>query len=313
MAAQAAAHPAAHTSDDTFDDDTKRIQEKVPTWDNGTGITARFLKEATGARISLIYVAATAPAFNKELNLWVTEAKAKVDGKIVGTFAILMKDITAGRHEGSPESGGIYGVLTATSASDRPAYADRRWHQTFDAFTISKSLRQLAHDSPSRASMRRRPGVGTEGEPNAGWRRRRASRASPMRNHHAHPALRSARTTAGPHTPAATSSFIKPHPAGSVRSNRRAGHGLIWSKTRNATNPIATLPHDGPATASVISTPAGHLIDDHDLRVLLPAAAITWSAARHGRRRRGRVRSASSARAMKLRSSTCEESAPRLR
>jgi hypothetical protein len=104
VAAPAAAHPAAHaTNDDTFDDDTKRIQETVPTWDNGTGITARFLKEATGARISLIYVDATPPAFNKELNLWVIEAKAKVDGKIAGTFAILMKDVAAGRHEGSPE------------------------------------------------------------------------------------------------------------------------------------------------------------------------------------------------------------------
>lgn len=90
-------------SADSFDEDVKRIRETVPTWDNGTGITARFLSESSGDRMSLIYVDTTPPEFNAEGGYWVIQAKAKVNGQIVGHVLFLLKSLAPGRYEGSAQ------------------------------------------------------------------------------------------------------------------------------------------------------------------------------------------------------------------
>jgi hypothetical protein len=97
-----AAPAAAASAADSFDEDMKRIGDAVSKWDNGTGLAVRFLKEAAGTRVSLIYVDPTPPALNKKLGLWVVQSQAKMNNKIVGHFLILLKDLKVGRFEGSP-------------------------------------------------------------------------------------------------------------------------------------------------------------------------------------------------------------------
>jgi hypothetical protein len=99
----AAAPPASGPSADSFDDDVRRIRETVPRWDNGTGLTARFLSEASGERMSLIYVDATPPEFNAGGGYWVIQAKAKVDGQVAGHVLLLLKSLSPGRYEGSAQ------------------------------------------------------------------------------------------------------------------------------------------------------------------------------------------------------------------
>ncbi len=97
-----AARPARTNAADSFDEDVQRIRETVPKWDNGTGITARFLSEASGDRMSLIYVDTTPPEFNASGGYWVVQARAKVNGQVAGHVIFLMKNLAPGRYEGSP-------------------------------------------------------------------------------------------------------------------------------------------------------------------------------------------------------------------
>lgn len=100
--------PPAHTGDrdDTFTEDVTKIKSLVPSWDNGTGIGVRFLKESTGKRLSLIYVDPTPPEF-KQNKGWLIQAQAKGDGKVLGHYLILIKEVAAGRYEGGPGKNGV--------------------------------------------------------------------------------------------------------------------------------------------------------------------------------------------------------------
>jgi hypothetical protein len=93
----------AQNAVDSFDEDVRRIREIVPRWDNGTGITARFLNESSGNRISLIYVDTTPPEYNADGGYWVVQARAKVNNEIVGHVMFLLKNLAPGRYEGSAQ------------------------------------------------------------------------------------------------------------------------------------------------------------------------------------------------------------------
>ena len=115
--------PPAHTGDrdDTFTEDVTKIKSLVPSWDNGTGIGVRFLKESTGKRLSLIYVDPTPPEF-KQNKGWLIQGQAKSDGKVLGHYLILLKDVAAGRYEGGPGKTGVVmaSLLEPTWKGDAP-------------------------------------------------------------------------------------------------------------------------------------------------------------------------------------------------
>jgi hypothetical protein len=86
---------------DSFDADRDRIRASVSKWEHGTGVTLRFLKEATGDRLSLIFVDEAAPEFETDTSTWMIRAKARVTGgKIVGHFVLFLKELRAGKVRG---------------------------------------------------------------------------------------------------------------------------------------------------------------------------------------------------------------------
>jgi hypothetical protein len=87
---------------DTFEEDVKRIRSLVPNWDNGTGLTVRFLKQSTGKRLSLIYVDPTPPLFKDGPGLWMIQAKATANDKVLGWVVVLLKNLAPGNYQGSP-------------------------------------------------------------------------------------------------------------------------------------------------------------------------------------------------------------------
>lgn len=87
---------------DTFDDDVARIKSKTPGWDSGTGIAIKFLGEASGERLSLIFVDPTAPEFKDDFGMWFIQGKAEGSGKTLGNYVLLLKSLEAGRYECSP-------------------------------------------------------------------------------------------------------------------------------------------------------------------------------------------------------------------
>ncbi len=87
---------------DTFDQDVARIKGTVPGWDNGSGIAVKFLKEADGSRLSLIFVDPTPPALKDGVNLWMIQGKAMASGKTIANYVLLLKSLAPGRYEGSP-------------------------------------------------------------------------------------------------------------------------------------------------------------------------------------------------------------------
>ena len=87
---------------DTFEEDIARIRQIVPGWDNGTGLSIKFLKESTGKRLSLIYVDPTPPAYKDGPGLWMIQAKATSGDTVIGWAVILLKSLAPGRYEGSP-------------------------------------------------------------------------------------------------------------------------------------------------------------------------------------------------------------------
>jgi hypothetical protein len=92
------------TAADSFDQDRARIKDTVPGWDEGTGATVRFLKEASGERLSLIFVDPTAPEWNEKQSLWLVVATAKADGEPLGHLVFGLPKLEAGSYEGGPGS-----------------------------------------------------------------------------------------------------------------------------------------------------------------------------------------------------------------
>ena len=101
---------------DTFEEDVARIRQEVPRWDNGTGVTVKYLKEATGKRLSLIYVDPNAPTRNERLGLWAMRLQARVGGRTIGHVLMLIRTLAPGRYEGSPGSKDV--VLAVSMAED---------------------------------------------------------------------------------------------------------------------------------------------------------------------------------------------------
>ncbi len=87
---------------DTFDEDMARIRQTVPGWDNGSGVTVKFLKESTGGRLSLIFVDPTPPVFQQAQGLWMIQGRATANNQTLGHIVFLLKTLAPGRYEGSP-------------------------------------------------------------------------------------------------------------------------------------------------------------------------------------------------------------------
>jgi hypothetical protein len=105
---------------DTFDADRERIRGSVAKWEHGTGATLRFLKEATGEKLSLIFVDESAPAYKKDAGMYMIQATARVTGgKIIGHFVLLLKDLRAGTYRGDDHTkDAVMAVLMAETAWD---------------------------------------------------------------------------------------------------------------------------------------------------------------------------------------------------
>jgi hypothetical protein len=119
--ASAANSPAKLPSDaDSFNDDRERIRASVAQWDHGTGATLRFLKEATGEKLSLIFVDETAPIFKSDASMWMIQSIARVTGgKIVGHFVLFLKDLKAGKYRGDDHTKeAVMAVLMGESSWD---------------------------------------------------------------------------------------------------------------------------------------------------------------------------------------------------
>ena len=120
-AASAANPPAKQSSAaDSFNDDRVRIRASVAQWDHGTGATLRFLKEATGEKLSLIFVDETAPIFKSDAGMWMIQSMARVTGgKIVGHFVLFLKDLKAGKYRGDDHTKeAVMGVLMGETSWD---------------------------------------------------------------------------------------------------------------------------------------------------------------------------------------------------
>ncbi len=93
--------PALPMNADSFDEDRERIRTSLAKWEHGTGATLRFLKEATGEKLSLIFVNESAPAYQPDEKMWMIQATARVSGgKVIGHFVLLIKDLRAGKYRG---------------------------------------------------------------------------------------------------------------------------------------------------------------------------------------------------------------------
>ncbi len=103
--ASSSSSSSASSNADSFEDDKARILKQVPTWDEGTGATVRFLKESSGTRLSLIFVDTTAPAWNEDQKLWLIAAVAKDgDDAVIGHLIIGLSSLDPGTYEGGPSS-----------------------------------------------------------------------------------------------------------------------------------------------------------------------------------------------------------------
>ncbi len=105
---------------DTFDEDRERIRGSVVKWEHGTGATLRFLKEATGERLSLIFVDESGPVYKQDAGMYMIQATARVTGgKVIGHFVLLLKDLRAGTYRGDDHTkDAVMAVLMAETAWD---------------------------------------------------------------------------------------------------------------------------------------------------------------------------------------------------
>ena len=112
--------PAPAIAADSFEADRERIRSSLAKWEHGTGATLRFLKEATGEKLSLIFVDETAPQYKPDEKMWMIQATARVTGgKIIGHFVLLIKDLRAGKYQGDDHTkDAVIGVLMGESKWD---------------------------------------------------------------------------------------------------------------------------------------------------------------------------------------------------
>jgi len=105
---------------DSFDADRERIRASVSRWAHGTGATLRFLKEATGERLSLIFVDEASPTFDAQASVWTIQTKAQVaGGKVVGHFVLLLDSLQPGKYRGDDHVKAVrMGVLMGEPAWD---------------------------------------------------------------------------------------------------------------------------------------------------------------------------------------------------
>jgi hypothetical protein len=99
--------PRTQESSDTFTQDVLRIQQVVPTWNNGTGIALKFLRESSGQRVSLVYVDPTPPVWNQDKLHWVIRATARTESQTLGHFVLLLRELAPGHYRGSAKEDAV--------------------------------------------------------------------------------------------------------------------------------------------------------------------------------------------------------------
>jgi hypothetical protein len=120
-------------SADTFTQDVLRIQQVVPTWNNGTGIALKFLRESNNTRVSLIYVDPTPPVWQKEANHWMIRATAKTESSTLGHFVLQLKDLAPGHYRGSASEDSV--VMGTSMAEDWDAEdPDTTWSRNHESW-----------------------------------------------------------------------------------------------------------------------------------------------------------------------------------
>jgi len=117
---------------DSFDADRERIRATVSQWPHGTGATLRFLKEATGERLSLIFVDDASPEFDRAASTWTAKTQARVSGgKVVGHFLVRLTSLRPGRYRGDDhtkevEMGVLMGNPTWNARDPETAWSSNR-------------------------------------------------------------------------------------------------------------------------------------------------------------------------------------------
>lgn len=125
--------PDEPEANDTFMRDVLRIQEVVPTWNNGTGVALKFLRESSGQRVSLIYVDPTPPAQQKGGDHWVIAATAKTEARTLGHFVLLLRDLVPGHYRGSANDDSV--VMSTSMASEwDPSDPDTTWSKNEESW-----------------------------------------------------------------------------------------------------------------------------------------------------------------------------------
>jgi hypothetical protein len=125
--------PAPPGSSDTFTEDVLRIQQVVPTWNNGTGIALKFLRESSGQRVSLIYVDPTPPVMQKDGDHWVIAATAKTASQTLGHFVLLLRELTPGHYRGSATEDAVM-MSTSMATEWDPSDPDTTWSRNNESW-----------------------------------------------------------------------------------------------------------------------------------------------------------------------------------
>lgn len=106
------------SSGDAFEDNNQRIRSVVPGWNEGAGINIKFLKEATGERLSLLFVDSTAPAWNEGQGLWIIQGIAQgPNNETLAHVLIGLRDLRPGTYEGSENDTSL---VLAVAITDQP-------------------------------------------------------------------------------------------------------------------------------------------------------------------------------------------------
>ncbi|MCC6217373.1 MAG: hypothetical protein IT376_21120 [Polyangiaceae bacterium] len=101
----------------SFEENVQRIKEKVPTWDNGSGVTVNFLNETSGKRLSIVFVDQTAPIYKDQIGLWVVQGKATGNNETLGHMVIGLQNLAPGRYSGSPSNKSVVMSIALTSGN----------------------------------------------------------------------------------------------------------------------------------------------------------------------------------------------------
>jgi hypothetical protein len=84
---------------DQYDDTVKKVRQAMPNEPKGTAVVTRFLNEAKGTRISVLFFDDTSPIYKDKLKGHVIQAKATSDGKTIATISFLLRSFAPGRYE----------------------------------------------------------------------------------------------------------------------------------------------------------------------------------------------------------------------